>query len=147
MPIDKVLWPGKPATDEQIAEFERSEGVTLPADFRKFLQTFNGGRPIPDSFPIGADNGSLLNTFFQLGEGEGEMNDLQTMCDEYHGRIPPTMMPIGCDAGGNLILLGVHGDPRGRVYFLDQMNPRPIFELSPSFEAFLNSFEPRPEVG
>jgi len=25
MPIDKVLWPGKPATDEQIAEFEKIE--------------------------------------------------------------------------------------------------------------------------
>jgi SMI1-KNR4 cell-wall len=147
MPIDSVLWPGKPATDEQIAELEKTESVTLPADFRAFLKTHNGGRPIPDCFPIGADNGSLLDTFFELGEGEDETNDLQTICDRYHGRIPTTMMPIGRDAGGNIVLLGVHGEHRGRVYFLDQMNPRPVFEIAPSFEAFLSSFEPRPEVG
>ena len=146
MLIDKVLWPGTPATDEQIAAFERIEGVTLPADYRQFLKTHNGGRPIPDCFPIGTDNGSLLNTFFVLGEGEGETRDLQTECDRHRGRIPHTLMPIGCDAGGNIILLGVHGEHRGRVYFLDHMNPRPIYEIAPSFAAFLNSFEPRPEV-
>jgi cell wall assembly regulator SMI1 len=146
MPIDSVLWPGRPATDEQIADFEKIEGVALPEDYRAFLKTHNGGRPVPDSFPIGTDNGSLLDTFFELGAGEGETRDLQTKCDRYARRIPPTMMPIGCDAGGNIILLGVHGEPRGRVYFLDQMNPRPIFEIAPSFEAFLNSFEPRHEV-
>ena len=146
MPIDSVLWPGHPATDEQIAEFEKTEGITLPADYRAFLQIHNGGRPLPDSFPIGSDNGSLLNTFFELGEGEGETNDLQTKCDRYHGRIPHTMIPIGCDAGNNIILLGVHGEVWGRVYFLDQMNPRPIFEIAPSFTAFLDSFEPPPKA-
>jgi len=83
---------------------------------------------------------------FELGEGEGETNDLQTQCDRYHRRIPFTMRPIGRDAGGNIILLGVHGEPKGRVYFLDHMNPRPIFEIAPSFTAFLDSFEPPPEV-
>jgi hypothetical protein len=147
MPIDNVLWPGRPASDGQIAEFEKIEGVTLPADYRAFLQIHNGGRPIPDAFRFGSDPGSLLNTFYELGEGEGETRDLQTKCDRYRGRIPPTMMPIGCDAGNNIILLGVHGEARGRVFFLDQMNPRPIFEIASSFEAFLRSFEPRPEVG
>jgi hypothetical protein len=146
MPIDKVLWPGKPATDEQIAEFEKTEGIILPADYRAFLKTYNGGRPIPDCFPFGTEPGSLLDTFFELGEGESETNDLQTKCNRYRGRIPPTVMPIGRDAGGNIVLLGVHGEHRGRVYFLDYMNPRPIFEIAPSFEAFLDSFEPPPKV-
>src|SRR3954466_11826651 len=140
MPIDKVIFTRPPATDEQICELEKIEGITLPADFRTFLQTYNGGRPTPDSFPFppGTEGGgSLLNTFFHLGEGEGETNDLQTMCDRYRKRLPPTMMPIGRDAGNNIICLGVHGEPKGRVYFLDQMNPRPIFELAPSFSAFL----------
>ena len=144
MPIDKVLWPRKPATEEQIVAFEKIEGVTLPEGYREFLKTYNGGRPIPDAFRFGTEPGSLLNTFFELGEGEGESNDLQTMCDQYHHQIPPTMMPIACDAGNNIILLGVYGEHRGRVFFLDFMNPRPIFEIAPSFEAFLNSFEPRP---
>jgi hypothetical protein len=146
MPIDKILWPGKPATEEQIAAFEKIEGVTLPAGYREFLKTYNGGRPIPDAFPYGVDDGSLLNTFFELGEGEDETNDLQTMCRRYRGRIPHTMMPIANDAGNNKILLGVHGEHYGRVYFLDQMNPRPIFEIAPSFEAFIDSFEPPPVV-
>jgi hypothetical protein len=87
-----------------------------------------------------------MDTFFELDAGEGETNDLQTKCRRYHRRIPHTMMPIGRDAGSNIILLGVHGEHYGRVYFLDQMTPRPIFEIAPSFEAFLDSFEPRPEV-
>ncbi|HWO19370.1 MAG TPA: SMI1/KNR4 family protein [Kofleriaceae bacterium] len=146
MPIDKVLWPGKPATDEQIAAFEKIEGVTLPAAYRAFLKTYNGGRPIPDAFPYGDDDGSLMHAFFELDEGEDESFDLQTICRRYRGRIPHTVMPIGCDAGANIILLGVHGEHYGRVFFLDHMNPRPIFEIAPSFEAFLDSFEPRPEV-
>jgi cell wall assembly regulator SMI1 len=139
------LGSGNPATDEQIAELEKIEGITLPADYRAFLQTHNGGRPIPDQFPIGADNGSLLDAFFRLGEGEGRISDLQTNCDQFRGKIPHSMMPIGRDARGNIILLGVHGEPYGRVFFLDYMNPRPIFEIAPSFEAFLDSFEPRSE--
>jgi SMI1 / KNR4 family (SUKH-1) len=146
MPIDRVLWPGKPATEEQIAAFEKIEGVALPADYRAFLKTYNGGRPMPDAFRFGDKPGSLLDTFFELGEGEGETNDLQTKCRQFHRRIPHTMMPIGCDAGGNFVLLGVYGEHYGRVYFLDYMNPRPIFEIAPSFEAFLDSFEPRPKV-
>jgi hypothetical protein len=146
MPIDKVLWPGKPATEEQIAEFEKIEGVTLPPDYRAFLKTYNGGRPIPDAFRFGDKPGSLLNSFFELGEGKGETHDLQTQCDRHHRRIPHTLMPIGYDAGGNIILLGVYGEHYGRVYFLDHMNPRPIFEIAPSFSAFLDSFEPPPGV-
>jgi SMI1 / KNR4 family (SUKH-1) len=45
MPIDKILWPGKPATEEQIAAFEKIEGVILPADYRAFLMTYNGRPP------------------------------------------------------------------------------------------------------
>lgn len=109
MPIDKVLWPGKPATDEQLAEFEKIEGIKLPPDYRAFLKTYNGGRPIPDAFRFGDQPGSLLNSFFELGVGEGETEDLQTNCDRYRRRIPHTLMPIGYDAGGNIILLGVYG--------------------------------------
>jgi SMI1 / KNR4 family (SUKH-1) len=146
MPIDKILWPGKPATEEQIAAFEKVEGVTLPAGYREFLKTYNGGRPIPDAFRFGTEPGSLLNTFYELDEGEGETRDLQTACRRYRRRIPHTMIPIANDAGNNKILLGVHGEHYGRVYFLDHMDPRPIFEIAPSFEAFLDSFEPPPEV-
>lgn len=145
MPIDKMLWPGTPATNSQIAEFEAAEGIKLPVDFRTFLKEHNGGRPIPDAFTIGPDNATLLDTFFQLGLGEDEPCDLQTMCDRYHGRIPADFIPVGADAGGNVVLLAVHGEAYGRVYFLDQMNPRPAFEIAPSFQAFLESFH-RPAV-
>lgn len=144
MLIDKVLWPGKPITEEQIAAFEQIEGVALPEGYRAFLKAYNGGRPIPDAFRFGSEPGSLLNTFYELDAGEDESRDLQTMCRRYRGRIPHTMMPIANDAGNNIILLGVYGEHYGRVYFLDQMNPRPIFEIAPSFAALLDSFEPRP---
>ena len=45
MAVLSIVWPGESASDEQIAEFEEDEGVTLPEDYKTFLRDHNGGRP------------------------------------------------------------------------------------------------------
>src|SRR5262245_5569077 len=50
MPMDDIPgltpWePPKPATEAQVAAFERLIGGRLPADYREYLRTVNGGPP------------------------------------------------------------------------------------------------------
>jgi hypothetical protein len=66
----------------------------------------------------------------------------------YDGRIHPTLLPIGSDAGDNQICLGIKGDVRGKVYFWDHqgetipggpMATNNTFLIANSFEEFVMS--------
>lgn len=120
--------------------------MTLPEDYKAFLKTHNGGRPVPDAFPIGAKQNSLLGTFFRVGSKDSL--DLQEACDTYRKRLPFDLMPIGNDAGGSLICLGIHGERSGKFYFWDHHHEgqpyENVTELAPSFSAFLDTFTERP---
>ena len=37
----------------------------------------------------------------------------------YQGRVPPGLLPIGCDSFGNLLLLDFAARKRGAIYFWD----------------------------
>jgi hypothetical protein len=45
---ESIIYPLPPA--EHLDEFEKLTRITLPGDYRQFLQTYNGARPIADSF-------------------------------------------------------------------------------------------------
>ena len=52
--------PPKPATEAQIAAFEHRIGKTLPADYREYLRTINGGPPEPHDYC-----GPVINLYIQ----------------------------------------------------------------------------------
>lgn len=142
MPIERMLWPGRPVTDEDINAFEAEEGVKLPEDYRAFLKKWNGGRPVPDAFVIpDRRGGSLFDVLFRLGS-EKKVSDLREQAHQWHKRLPVSLMPIGADAGGSIIALGVHGEHYGKVYFFDLFDPQEtmagITEIAPTFQAFLD---------
>jgi len=101
---------GRPLPASVIAEWERSIGLQLPANCRRFLEVFNGGEFYPkfrNHFPIDTSAHPFLDvggfTFYGLNE-PWDWRDLESSRDIHEGRIPAGTIPIA-DAPNDLILL------------------------------------------
>jgi hypothetical protein len=112
-----------PFLPNAIGQAEAEIGAPLPEEYRQFLQRYNGGRPKPAWFRITWQGQSWARRFpydsvhFLFGVQEGDDMDLLENFRSYRGRIPDDTAPIGCDPGGNLLLLGVSGPNAGKVLF------------------------------
>ena len=117
-------------------------GGKLPSDYFNFLSVVNGG--IPDSshsiFQTESFAGSHLRTLFGITP-DRYMNIFK------HYNIPKNMIAIGDDDYGNLILLAVTMQDRGKVYFWDhelacEDDEEPGYEnltlIADSFDKFLS---------
>jgi hypothetical protein len=76
-PLDNLPpWePPKPATDAQIAAFERLIGSNLPADYREYLRTVNGGPPKPHNY-YGPVIRLYVQYIYSLVDDEDELSGL-----------------------------------------------------------------------
>ncbi len=132
--------------EDQLARFEARIGRVLPADYRAFLLQHNGGRPVPADFVISAEGGTdTLHHTYGLHDGPSSFSLLDAY-ETYLGRVPPALLPIADDPGGNQICLGIDGEHRGAVFFWDHEREAdggelPSFDnvtpVAPSFAAFL----------
>ena len=111
----------KGATIEMIKAIETRLGADLPDDYRDFLMTYNGGRPLPDRFEFMTENGPSQSDiqFFLSIDDECIEYSVQEYLHRYHERIPELMAPIACDSFGNLVLLDVGAKAPGAVFFWD----------------------------
>lgn len=146
---------GGAAALEVIEAFERKHGRQLPADYKQFLNVYNGGRPERSSRVFvfqtkdGAQSDSLVNWFSGLVERENYSleKDIQT----YHGRIPEHTMPIACDPFGNLILIAFKESGRDGLWFWDHENEPAnfgetgLYRIADNFTAFVESLTPLPD--
>jgi hypothetical protein len=106
---------------ESFRRLEMEAGASLPPEYREFLQRHNGGRPEPAWFRISWQGQSWARRFpfdwvdWFFGLREEDSNDLRANLRYYRDRIPEGTIPIGCDPGGNLLLLGIVGSRQGNV--------------------------------
>jgi cell wall assembly regulator SMI1 len=156
------------ASPDQVLAFERHIGHSLPPDYRGFVLTHNGGRPVPDAFTLRTDRGedeSIVMCFFplrdlSLGQIDADgidglrswplhcawgdlQNDLENL---YEIELDPPLLPIGTDGFGNYISMVLAGEQTGAVVFLDHETAE-SWPLSSSFTAFLDSLRPRKRKG
>ena len=147
--------PLEPLSKEAIQNAESALGVKFPNEYVQFLLKYNGGRPEPAGFdiewrtnqPIGEDwRTSMLSWFLSIYDGD-ETNLLEYNKISFSGRIPKETIAIADDCGGNLILLGVSGEYKDKIFFWvkdDEVEEGgvPGFEnvgfLANSFDEFLN---------
>src|SRR5438045_2278196 len=93
---------------DEVSQLEQQLGITLPADYREFLLTTNGGRPKPNVFPIQENSSGDRGIIHQLyGIVAGNHNNLADVAARFRERVPAELLPIGRDPGGNLLLLTV----------------------------------------
>lgn len=137
-------------TPEKIDATEKALGVELPEPYRRFLLAHNGGRPEPADFRI-AWRGQPFAPGWRVGmvgdflEVDSGALDLLENRERFADRIPHGMLPVARDPGGNLVLLGLDGDRRGKVYFwvhelpaeYDERDVDNLGFVADDFDAFL----------
>lgn len=147
---------GKPLSESEITTWEKTQGFSLPADYRQFLLTVNGGRPTPDVFDIPGAGASTVHTFNSLHDNSPY--DLDEDMQAYSGRLPSRMITVASDDCGNVLAMSVSGNDLGFIYFWDHEleadphqgeDPESIDNLTmltKSFQEFVDSLRaPSPE--
>lgn len=126
--------------------------ITLSKDYRDFILHNNGGQPKPCVFSYkgvdGFESQSVINWFHAIYDGEENNFESTYLFYSENGRIPPSVVPIASDPGGNMICMSISGNDRGMVYFWDHelessySGAKNLALLSNSFSDFLNLLEP-----
>ena len=109
--------------EARLRELEGLIGSPLPADYRAFLLAHNGGKPSPSGFRFDKKgrgySESSVEWLYGIQDGGEYFNSLELRYRGYKGRMPPTIIPIGSDPGGNQVCISIAGPDLGHVYFWD----------------------------
>lgn len=135
--------------ENELIALSKKIGYELPNDYIEFLRQHNGGY-VKNSISSYYKNGEqkfILTSMFGLGADD----DLISQFETYKNRIPNTCIPIGRDAGGNLVCLNLSEDRYGYVYFWDheeefnyeeeKITINNLHFIAETFNEFLNSIE------
>jgi cell wall assembly regulator SMI1 len=132
----------KGASESQINKIELRLQHTLPDDYRKFLESSNGGIPSRRRFRIPDCNAEALVDVLLGVDGP---NDLVAWIEELSDDLPTSFIPIGFDPGGNAILLDAS---TGEVFYWDSArhfetsnDEQNTFAIARSFTEFLEKLE------
>lgn len=143
--------PAHPGAIEQV---ESRLGIELPQDYRRFLQTTNGGVPKSNFLPPEAN--ASARYLYSAGPNDDEyLEDLESIAHLYSadGEVDdetlPGFLPIGEDDGSNLVCLKVTGEDYGAVYFWSHEMSEPeqaYTRIADSFEEFFDRLRPDSEM-
>lgn len=134
-------------TSSELESFEKKFSIKLPKSYKDFLLSSNGGCPEPDTFVFEDESdGSIVDYFLGIDLQEYYYN-LGYTFETFRNRIPRNFLPIACDPGGNLILIGWSQKELGKIYFWDhefeandcEPDMSNMHLISQDFESFLNS--------
>jgi hypothetical protein len=140
-----------PADEARVVALETRLGTRLPEEYRQFLLDFNGGRPSPACFKLALRAGPYTDSMVDwfLSVHVADKSNIDTVLGWLENRKPPVLLPIAIDPGGNIVMLGIKGDVRGKVYFWHQ-DYEPgndhdwsnIDLIADSFDAFMSGLKP-----
>jgi hypothetical protein len=132
-----------PVTTEELDSFESEIGLALPADYREFLLTRNGGRlPYHNSC-----RGAPVNVLFGLNAGTTSC-DLRWNREAFRGRIPDDFLAVGASDEYPVTCLCLDGKRFGWVFSWDRSEEmdHPLDKISrrlcTSFTKFLRRLRP-----
>ncbi|SLN66704.1 SMI1 / KNR4 family protein [Aquimixticola soesokkakensis] len=120
---------------------ERVLGARLPAAYRDWLATRNGQTPenrLVSFTQNGRGSSTTLHSLYGVN-CERACDDLWHNHASYGEELRPWYLSIGCDDGGNQIVLALKGPHHGKVFFLDHEVPLDagLHLVAPSFDAFV----------
>ena len=136
-PVDR-----QPPSDAVIAAFEAEIGMPLPAELIHFLRFSNGGHPELDAVD-GADGEFAVNHFYHLTEEDRGTESLWHAAEEWRPIVGTDYIPFAETGGGDPFMLDVSETPPSVNICLHNEN-MDIYEVSPSFEAFIDSLAINP---
>jgi hypothetical protein len=137
-----------PPSYEDIDRTEEVLRATLPDDYRGFLMSHNGGRPIVGTFDFHTvtrrSNSTVIDRFFSVHPDDDDSVSANFIFFADADRIPRHVAPIARDMAGNLVCLELAGPRFGSVLFWDhELEPSHAGDanlafVSPSFTQFLS---------
>lgn len=145
--LQQIRESGPPTTERNVFDFETRTGLRLPASYRKFLLTNNGGRPVPDTFKVlnwDASRTANVQTFYALGDRRSSAGDLLELYERFKHRIPVDLVPIGNTDSDDIICISCLRLTPGAVYLWDHVGEHHpptyenIYKVADSFEEFLD---------
>ncbi len=134
-----------------IDAWERRTGMTLPADYRRFMQRYNGGRVYPRQFRSAAAGAGMLGPYEPADDLTLVDPILRWASVEAHWRgevygagVPPLHLVIAATPGTIQLLMDLDADRAGRISAWHHSsavwgtdgNTR-LWPLAASFTAFL----------
>jgi hypothetical protein len=142
----------EPANQEAVRAFQSSIRFALPADYRRFLEQYNGGKFKGALFRVPVlQTDEALDVLFGLNFGIDHPKrslDLSFWQIEMAGEVPEQSIIIGSDPGGNFLVLDDEG-----VYYYDHVHYYPqssvernAYKVASSFTEFLNLLRPPIEL-
>lgn len=135
---------------KDLQDFEESNQVSLPEDYKNFLIEHNGGVPEYNVISFGT-NASDVQILFGMHNGPYYASLFQAI-DVFQNRIPGWYIPIGRDSGGNLYIMSLWEGNKGVIAFWDHETEAPegeadqyydnLTEVASSFSDFINKLQP-----
>lgn len=121
-PFDGVT----PASKADISKFESELGHKLPADYRNFLLTLNGGQTSQDEIvvhehPDPSGYVASIRAFYSLSAAAPSYAHLYSALRSGYFKLPRGHVAIS-DSHGNLVTIDA-GAPSGPVYYFDHEMP------------------------
>ncbi len=140
--------------EDQLIQFEKNLGETLPSGYRDFILSFNGGTPDPAFFWTREDdnNGTEISQFYGLYESP-KGSSLNMFLGDDHCGVPDGFLSIAGDGIGNSIIICLAGPHRGSIHFLDhethpyhrRNSSEGIIKIAGSFSGFVSLLISAPE--
>jgi ankyrin repeat protein len=159
----KIEQRGKELTEARLTEVEKMFNIRLPDAYRAFMLENNGGHPEPNLVcrKRGKEPVWLCRYFYVIDSGrdfDDWISNFKAMKDVELSRLPPRLVPIAEDPGGDRFCISVLGKDAGKIYFwnheeefrLDSPDSgipddSGISLVADSFEQFLNQFAKDPD--
>lgn len=146
----EIVESEKDITLDEVKELESLIGCQLPNEYKQFMLQYNGGRPKLSGFrfSLNQNDWSVAMVAWFLAFYDGEYENITDFYHTFRVRIPSMMLAIARDPGGSLILLGLEGENKGKVFFwLQELEgddgEEPSYDnvafVANSFNEFLNS--------
>lgn len=130
---------------EEIALIEKEYEITLPDDYKEFLQKYGGTYITRDGAFVSEHNSkSYCATFYGSSDNQ---DSLKRNIEEYLERMPSSIIPFADADGGDKLCIGVKGDAFRKIYFWNHekeleayrmLNPDKTF---PSIDNYWNNLE------
>lgn len=130
-----------------VEELEKHLNITLPADYKEFLNSHNGAKIVAGYFHVRELNQEISMDIFYGIDLEKRTLNLDFWHKEYGDEIPQNSLLIGSDPGGGFILLVNDGENSGvfyydHSYFFDQSSDENnTYFISKNFTLFLDMLE------
>lgn len=108
-------------SEDDVLKIEKKLNANLPHSYKKFLMSYNGGKPIESNIDFDGSkikiSGDSIKRFF--GISEKPSNDLLHKMESIGDYIPEKTFFIANTHSGNFFILSLREDSYGKIYYKD----------------------------